>query len=79
MAPMLPVPTTAAVLPAMSKPTRPSSEKLRSRTRLCARWILRLRLSISASVCSATAFGEYAGTRTTVIPRRSAAPTSTLL
>jgi hypothetical protein len=34
---------------------------------------------ISATVCSATASGEYAGTRTTAMPRLSAAIRSTLL
>lgn len=36
-APMRPVPTTANVFPTRSKPTRPSSEKFASRTRLYAR------------------------------------------
>ena len=41
--------------------------------------IRRLRARTSASVCSATAFGEYAGTRTTVMPRATAAARSTWL
>ena len=38
-----------------SNPTSPSSEKFASRTRLKARWILRLSASIRAAACSATA------------------------
>jgi hypothetical protein len=34
---------------------------------------------ISATACSATACGEYAGTRTTAMPSRSAAARSTWL
>ena len=55
---ILPVPMTPAVLPFMSKPISPCSEKLPSRVRQLARGILRLSESISATVYSAVAAGE---------------------
>ena len=58
MRPILPVPMTPAVLPWRSKPSSPASEKLCSRTRPKARWSLRFKARISATVCSATEYGE---------------------
>lgn len=77
--PILPVPQIPTVLPWRSNPTRPSSEKLPSRTRTWARWILRFSVSTSATACSATACGEYSGTRTTGMPSAAAAARSTWL
>lgn len=69
--------TTPTALPKRSKPIRLSSAKLPSPTRLWARTMRRLRARISASACSATACGDYAGTRATHSPRRAAAARST--
>jgi len=55
MRPIFPVPMIPAVLPCRSLPTSPLSEKFCSRTRLKARWILRLSVSSRATACSATA------------------------
>ena len=55
---ILPVPITPTVLPFISNPMSPCSEKLPSRVRQLARGILRLSESIIATVYSATAWGE---------------------
>lgn len=53
----LPQPTTAAVLPWMSNPSRPSSEKLVRWVRAAARDIFLLSAISRAMACSATAYG----------------------
>jgi len=55
---IFPVPMIPAVFPCISKPNSPCSEKFPSRVRHDARGIFRLSESISATVYSATAYGE---------------------
>ncbi len=75
--PIMPVPITPTVLPCRSKPSNPLSEKSPSRVRAAARGKRRFSARISPTACSATACGEYAGTRTTGMPSRCAAARST--
>lgn len=61
----LSVPMMPIVLPYKSLPTRPFNMKLPSRVLLYAWWIFLFNVCIRATAYSATACGEYAGTRTT--------------
>lgn len=57
----------------------PSRRKLPSRTRLNDLWYFRTTVKIMPTANSATESGEYAGTRTTLIPKSFAFAMSTLL
>ena len=59
--PMRPVPTMPIVFPAMFMPSRPSSRKLPSRTRLYALWYLRTTVRSMPTVNSATAAEQVRG------------------
>ena len=77
--PIFPVPISPTVLAWRLKPKRPSRRKFPSRTRLYALWYLRTTVMIIPTVNSATASGEYAGTRATWILYLAAANRSMLL
>ena len=64
--PILPVPTTPTVFPCKSNPHKRFRLKLKSRVRIYALCVRRTEVKSIAIACSATAYGEYAGTRITV-------------
>lgn len=78
--PIFPVPITPTVFPCMSKPINAVDNEKSPVLVLLNEWLtLRFNVIIKVSACSATAYGEYAGTRATEIPNVSQALISTLL
>ena len=76
--PILPVPTTPAVLPTRATPIKPVILKLNSFVLLEPKWVFLFTVWSKAAACSATDSGEYAGTLNTGIPNSFVFSKSTL-